>query len=50
MLEDPEEAYPYWKHDDPSLSLRCVPQTVTIDSRLQPDPDRAPMLRKLYRR
>ena len=50
QIQDPEEAYPHWKHDDSTLSLRCVAQTVTIDSRLRPDPERAPMLRKLYRR
>ena len=48
--KDPEEAFPYWKNDDSTLSLRCVSQTVRIDSRLVPDPSRASMLRKLYRR
>jgi len=48
--KDPEEAYPYWKHNDPTLILSCVPQTVKIDARLQPDPERAPLLKRLYRR
>ena len=48
--KDPEEAFPYWKTDDSSLVLRCVAQTVRVDSRLVADPARAPMLRRLYRR
>jgi len=48
--KDPEEAYPYWKHDDGTLAIRCVPNTVHIDSRKVPDETRGPMLRKLYRR
>ena len=47
---DPEEAFPYWKTDDPTLVLRCVPVSVRIDSRLVADPARAPLLRRLYRR
>ena len=47
---DPEEAFPHWKHDDPSLVLRCVPRSVSVDSRREPDPARAPLLRNLYRR
>ena len=47
---DPEEAFPHWKHDDPSLVLRCVPRSVSVDSRREPDPSRAPLLRNLYRR
>lgn len=46
---DPEEAFPHWRQDDPSLTVRCVPQTVHLDSRREPDPGRAPMLRRLYR-
>ena len=48
--KDPEEAFPHWKHDDSSLRLRCQPRQVRVDSRLVPDPARAPMLRRLYRR
>jgi len=48
--KDPEEAYPHWKHDDGTLSVKCVPKTVHIDSRKVPDQTRGPMLRKLYRR
>ena len=47
---DPEEAFPHWKQDDSSLRLRCQSQTVRVDSRLEPDPARAPLLRRLYRR
>ena len=47
---DPEEAFPYWKTDDATLVLRCVPVSVRIDSRLVADPARAPLLRRLYRR
>lgn len=45
---DPKEAFPHWRHDDGSLTVRCVPKSVQIDSRKIPDPDRAPLLRKIY--
>lgn len=48
--KDPEEAFPYWKYNDETLSVRCVPKTVNIDSKKIPDKSRGPMLRKLYRR
>ena len=48
--KDPEEAFPHWKHEDASLTLRCQPRQVRLDSRLEADPARAPMLRRLYRR
>ena len=47
--KDPEEAFPYWKYNDQTLTVRCVPKTVHIDSKMIPDASRGPMLRKLYR-
>ena len=48
--KNPEEAFPYWKYNDETLSVRCVSKVVNIDSRKIPDKSRGPMLRKLYRR
>jgi len=48
--KDPEQAFPHWREDDATLSVRCVPKSVYLDSRKVPDPSRAPMLRRLYRK
>jgi len=48
--KDPEEAFPYWNYDDKTLTVRCVPKTVHIDSKMIPDKSRGPMLQQLYRK
>jgi len=46
--EDPEEAYPYWKYNDPTLKVKCISKTVQVFSKRVPDPSRGPMLRSIY--
>jgi len=45
----PDEAFPHWKQDDPSLRVRCVPRHVNIDTRRVSDPGRAEVLRNIYK-
>jgi len=49
-IDNPEEAYPFWKYDDKSLDVACVSQSVSIHTEMVPDQTRGPALVNVYRR
>jgi len=49
-IDNPEDAYPYWKFDDDTLMVSCIKKTVSIVTEMVPDDTRGPALVQVFRR